>query len=88
VNRRFGTTVPGVGDEAFLRGDAIAVIQGHIGVSIRLQGDRVADRTSALRRLAATAAGRLATAAGPSPDGGPTRLSDTPTPPEPASGPS
>ena len=60
VNRRFGDAVQGVGDEAFLRGDTIAVIRGDVAVSIRLQGDQVADRPAALRRLATTAAGRLA----------------------------
>jgi hypothetical protein len=49
VNRRFGEAVPGVGDEAFLRGDMIAVVRGE-----------VADRPAALRQLATTAAGRLA----------------------------
>jgi len=88
VNRRFGTTVPEIGGEAFLRDDTIAVIQGRGAVSIRLQGDRVADRAAALRRLAASAAGRLAAAAAPSPDGGPTGLRDSPAPPGPAFGPS
>jgi hypothetical protein len=60
VNRRFGEAVPGVGDEAFLRGDTIAVVRGKLAVSIRLQGGQVADRPAALRRLASTAAGRLA----------------------------
>jgi hypothetical protein len=60
VNRRFGEAVPGVGDEAFLRGDMIAVVRGEVAVSIRLQGGQVADRPAALRRLATTAAGRLA----------------------------
>ena len=60
VNRRFGEAVPGVGDEAFLRGDTIAVVRGKVAVSIRLQGGQVADRPAALRRLASTAAGRLA----------------------------
>jgi len=60
VNRRFGEAVPGVGDEAFLRGDMIAVVRGEVAVSIRLQGGQVADRPAALRQLATTAAGRLA----------------------------
>jgi hypothetical protein len=60
VNRRFGEAVQGVGDEAFLRGDMIAVVRGEIAVSIRLQGGQVADRPAALRQLAMTAAGRLA----------------------------
>jgi hypothetical protein len=60
VNRRFGDTVQGVGDQAFPRGDTIAVVRGEVAVSIRLQGDQVTDRPAALRRLAATAAGRLA----------------------------
>lgn len=60
VNRRFGEAVPGVGDEAFLRGDTIAVVRGKVAVSIRLRGGQVADRPAALRRLASTAAGRLA----------------------------
>ena len=60
VNRRFGDAVPGVGDEAFLRGDMIAVVRGGVAVSIRLQGDQVADRPAALRQLATAAAGRLA----------------------------
>jgi hypothetical protein len=60
VNRRFGEAVPGVGDEAFLRGDMIAVVRGEVAVSIRLQGGQVADRPAALRQLATTAAARLA----------------------------
>ena len=60
VNRRFGDAVPGVGDEAFLRGDMIAVVRDEVAVSIRLQGGQVADRPAALRQLATTAAGRLA----------------------------
>ena len=60
VNRRFGEAVPGVGDEAFLRGDMIVVVRGEVAVSIRLQGGQVADRPAALRQLATTAAGRLA----------------------------
>ena len=60
VNRRFGEAVPGVGDEAFLHGDMIAVVRGEVAVSIRLQGGQVADRPAALRQLASTAAGRLA----------------------------
>jgi hypothetical protein len=60
VNRRFGETVPGVGGEAFLRGDMIAVVRGEVAVAIRLQGGQVADRPAALRQLATTAAGRLA----------------------------
>jgi Predicted membrane protein (DUF2207) len=59
VNRRFGAAVPGVGDEAVLRGDMIAVVRGEVAVSIRLRGGQVADRPAALRRLAASAAGRL-----------------------------
>jgi hypothetical protein len=60
ANRRFGDAVQGVGDQAFLRGDTIAVIRGDVAVSIRLQGDRVVDRAAALRRLGTVAAGRLA----------------------------
>ena len=60
VNRRFGEAVPGVGDEAFLRGDMIAVVRGEVAVNVRLQGGKVADRPAALRQLAPTAAGRLA----------------------------
>jgi hypothetical protein len=37
----------------------VVVIQGDMAVSIRVQGDRVADRPAALRRLATVAAGRL-----------------------------
>jgi hypothetical protein len=59
VNRRFGDTVEGIGDQAFLRGDTIAVVRGEVAVSIRLQNDQVTDRPAALRRLAAAAAGRL-----------------------------
>jgi hypothetical protein len=62
ANRRFGEAVPGVGDQAWLRGDTIAVVRGEVMVSIRLQGRRVPDRPAALMRLAAAAAGRLATA--------------------------
>lgn len=62
VNRRFGEAVPGVGDQAWLRGDAIAVVQGDVMVSIRLQGREVRDRPAALKRLAATAVERLAAA--------------------------
>jgi hypothetical protein len=76
VNRRFGEAVPGVGDEAFLRGDTIAVVRGKVAVSIRLQGGQVADRPAALRRLASTAAGRLAN---PRP-----KPPHRPNPPEPA----
>jgi hypothetical protein len=60
VNRRFGETVPGGGDEALLRGDMIAVVRGEVAVSIRLQGGQVADPPAALRQLATTAAGRRA----------------------------
>jgi hypothetical protein len=70
VNRRFGDPDQGVGDEAFLRGDTIVVIKGGIAASIRVQGDQVPDRVAALRRLASTAAGRLASPAAPPPDGG------------------
>jgi hypothetical protein len=58
VNRRFGERVQGVGDQAFLRGDTLAVVRGEVAMSIRLQGGQVADR-AALRRLAATVARRL-----------------------------
>jgi hypothetical protein len=62
ANRRFGEAVPGVGDQAWLRGDTIAVVRGEVMVSIRLQGRHVPDRPAALMRLAAAAVGRLATA--------------------------
>jgi hypothetical protein len=51
-----------VGDQAWLRGDTIAVVQGNVMVSIRLQGRGVRDRPAALKRLAATAVERLAAA--------------------------
>ena len=57
----FATRARGVDPgPATMRGDTIAVIRGDVAVSIRLQGDQVADRPAALRRLATTAAGRLA----------------------------
>jgi hypothetical protein len=62
VHRRFGEAVPGVGDQAWLRGDSIVVVRGEVMVSIRLQGRRVPDRSVALKRLAAAAAERLAAA--------------------------
>ncbi|HTE67150.1 MAG TPA: hypothetical protein VK942_00095 [Actinomycetes bacterium] len=62
VNRRFGDSVPGIGDQAFIRGDTVAVVRGDTAVVIRLQGGQVGDRTAALRRLAAAAVGRLAAA--------------------------
>ena len=71
VNRRFGEAVPGVGDEAFLRGDMIAVVRGEVAVSIRLQGGQVADRPAALRQLATIAAGRLAQPSTRAPGGAP-----------------
>jgi hypothetical protein len=88
VNRQFGEPVQDVGDEAFLRGDTIAVIKGDVLVSIRVQGDQVADRVAALRRLGSTAAGRLATTATPSPDGGRAGLHSSPAPPGRSAGPS
>jgi Predicted membrane protein (DUF2207) len=60
VHRRFGEAVPGLGDQAWLRGDTVAVVRGEVMVSIRLQGRHVPDRPAALKRLAAAAAGRLA----------------------------
>jgi hypothetical protein len=88
VNRRLGDTVPG-GDEAFLRGDTITVARGDLAVSIRLQGDQVMDRSTALRRLAASAAGRLAdraTQAPAPPDSmdAAGRASEAPAAPDPA----
>ena len=62
MHRRFGEAVSGVGDQAWLRGDTIAVVRGDVMVSIRLQGRHVPDRPTALRRLAAAAAERLAAA--------------------------
>jgi hypothetical protein len=62
VHGRFGEAVPGVGDQAWLRGDTIAVVRGDVMVSIRLQGRHVPDRPAALRRLAAAAVERLAAA--------------------------
>jgi hypothetical protein len=70
VTRRFGDPGRGVGDEAFLRGDTIVVIKSDVAASIRVQGDQVPDRVAALRRLASTAAGRLASTAAAPPDGG------------------
>jgi hypothetical protein len=62
VHRRFGEAVPGLGAQAWLRGDTIAVVRGDAMVSIRLQGRQVPDRPAALRRLAAAAVGRLGAA--------------------------
>lgn len=62
MHRRFGEAVPGDGDQAWLRGDTIAVVCGEVMVSIRLQGRHVPDRPAALKRLAAAAAERLAAA--------------------------
>jgi hypothetical protein len=61
---RFGEALPGVGDQAWLRGDTIAVVRGEVLVSIRLQGRHVPDRPAALKRLAAAAVERLAAATG------------------------
>jgi hypothetical protein len=36
VHRRFGEAVPGLGDQAWLRGDTVAVVRGEVMVSIRL----------------------------------------------------
>jgi len=63
LHHRFGEAVAGVGDQAYLRGDTIVVVQGEVMVSIRLQGRHGPDRPAALKRLAATAAERLAAAA-------------------------
>jgi hypothetical protein len=63
VHRRFGEAVPGVGGQAWLRGDAVVVVRGEVMVSIRLQGRHVPERPAALRRLAVAAAERLAAAA-------------------------
>jgi hypothetical protein len=57
-----GSAVPGVGDQAYLRGDSIALLRGEVVVSIRLQSRRVPDRSAALGRLAAAADRRLAAA--------------------------
>jgi hypothetical protein len=89
VNRRFGETVPGIGDEAFLRGDTVAVVRGDVAVSIRLQGGQVTDRSGVLRRLAAAAAGRLAglsteVPASPAPTDGARTASEAPASPDPA----
>jgi len=62
VHHRLGEAVPGVGDQAWLRGDTIAVVRGDVMVSIRLQGRHVPDRPAALKRLAAAAVERLAAA--------------------------
>jgi hypothetical protein len=62
VHHRFGEAVPGVGDQAWLRGDTIVVVRGDVMVSIRLRGRHVPDLAAALRRLAAVAVGRLAAA--------------------------
>jgi hypothetical protein len=62
VHHRFGEAVPGVGDQAYLRGDTIAVVRGDVMVSIRLQGRHVPDRPAALKRLAVAAVERLAAA--------------------------
>jgi len=62
VNKRTGSAVPGVGDQAYLRGDSIALLRGEVVVSIRLQSRRVPDRPAALSRLAAAADRRLAAA--------------------------
>jgi hypothetical protein len=88
VNRRFGDPDQGVGDEAFLRGDTIVVIKGEIAASIRVQGDQVPDRVAALRRLASTAAGRLASTAAPRPDDFRAGLRGSPAPPGTSPGPS
>ena len=57
-----GEAVPGVGDQAWLRRDTIAVVRGEVMVSIRIQGRQVPDRPAALRRLAAAAVERLGAA--------------------------
>jgi hypothetical protein len=59
VNRSFGSAVPGIGDEAYLRNDTIAVLRGDVAVSIRLRSRKVPDRAAALRELATVAVGRL-----------------------------
>jgi hypothetical protein len=86
VNRHFGATVGGVGAEAVLRGDTVAVVRGDVAVIIRLQGDQVADRPAALRQLAAIAADRLASLSDPPPDGDPAGPRGAPTPRGQASG--
>jgi hypothetical protein len=67
VNKRMGSAVSGVGDQAYLRGDSIALLRGEVVVSIRLQSRRVADRPAALSRLAAAADRRLTAAASEAP---------------------
>jgi hypothetical protein len=59
LERVRGEPLPGVGEAAFLRGDAVAVLQGDAGIAIRAQHVDRATTRAALIRLATTAAGRL-----------------------------
>jgi hypothetical protein len=56
LHRRFGEAVPGVGDQAWLRGDTIAVVRGDVMVSIRLPPGPARARPA--RRPAAAGGGR------------------------------
>jgi Predicted membrane protein (DUF2207) len=59
LERVRGEPLPGIGEEAFLRGDAVAVLQGDAGIAIRAQHVDHATARAALIQLATTAAGRL-----------------------------
>jgi hypothetical protein len=59
LERVRGEPLPGIGEEAFLRGEAVAVLQGDVGLAIHAQHMDGATTRAALRQLAATAAARL-----------------------------
>jgi hypothetical protein len=61
LERVRGEPLPGIGEEAFLRGDTVAVLQGDVGIAIRAQHVDGAITRAALRQLAVTAAARLPT---------------------------
>jgi hypothetical protein len=59
LDRVRGEPLPGVGEQAFLRGEAVAILQGDIGLAIHVQHVESATTRAGLRRLAAIAASRL-----------------------------
>jgi hypothetical protein len=61
LERVRGEPLPGIGEEAYLRGDTIAILQSGVGIAIRAQHVDGAITRAALRQLAVTAAARLPT---------------------------
>jgi hypothetical protein len=59
LERVRGEPLPGIGEEAYLRGDTVAVLQGDVGLAIHIQHPDGGSTRPGLCRLAAIAAGRL-----------------------------